>query len=298
MLGSWGEIGAKIRGALRRRRLRPDVMAPASDFANRVEIRVHGLQRSGNHAILHWIASQCQGPVVLLNDCRSDVDPFESMQEYVEYDRGSTLRTVKSWEDGAQFERSIAPQTRDTLIYTYEDCALSASAREQAAAWLGPSAKFIDLLIIRDPFNFFASRLAKWGQLTGVQDKNALVALWKGHAAEAVGPRVLLDRNTVVANFSLWAESRAYRRNLARALQLEFTDRGVDEMVRLGPGSSFDGFRYAGDASKMAVNGRWKHYVEDDMFRSIICDREIERLSTRLFSGMKDWRFMRRLFGR
>jgi hypothetical protein len=264
--------------------------------SNNLEIRVHGLQRSGNHAILHWIACQCPGVVLLLNDVKPGSNPFESMEEYVEYYGGSVFRRVNLWEHESDFDAANVPRERDIIIYSYEDRALTPSNREQASSWLGPSRIFIDLLIIRDPMNFFASRLASWGRLTGIKNRTALMDLWKRYAAEALLPATLSRSSTVTANFSLWAASRAYRRTLAQSLGLKFSDRGFNEMVRIGPGSSFEGYKYSSKASRMRVNDRWKNYLADETFLSILSDPELPRLAEGLFSSMPRWRAMRKLF--
>jgi hypothetical protein len=266
---------------------------------NDLEIKVHGLQRSGNHAILHWIASQSPGAVLLLNDAEPGSNPFETMEEYVEYREyreGSVCRSVNLWEDESDFDPADAPPERKIIIYSYEDRALTPSGREQASSWLGASRKFIDLLIIRDPFNFFASRLASWNRLTGIKDRKALVNLWKRYAAEAMSPAILSRSSTVTANFSLWSASRAYRRALARSLGLRFSDRGFNEMIRIGPGSSFEGYKHSSRASRMRVNHRWKNYVDDETSLSILLDAELQRLAEGLFSSTPNWRAMRKVF--
>lgn len=267
-----------------------------TEVANDLEIRVHGLQRSGNHAILHWIACQCPGVALLLNDVRPGSNPFESMEEYVEYRGGSVFRSVYLWEDDSEFHAADAPRERDILIYSYEDRELTPGDREQARSWLGPSRKFIDLLIIRDPLNFFASRLASWNRLTGIKDRRALLDLWKRYAAESLSPAALSRSSPVTANFSLWAASRAYRRTLAQSLGLKFSDRGFNEMVRIGPGSSFEGYKHSSRASRMRVNDRWKNYSEDETFLSILSDPGLQELADGLFSSMPKWRAMRKLF--
>jgi hypothetical protein len=264
--------------------------------SNNLEIRVHGLQRSGNHAILHWIACQCPDVVLLLNDVAPGLNPFDSMAEYVEYRGGSVFKSANLWEPEPDFIAANVPRERDTIIYSYEDRRLTPSNRKQAGAWLGASRRFIDLLIIRDPLNFFASRLASWGKLNGIQDKSALLELWKRYATEALFPATLSKSSTITANFSLWSASRAYRRLLAQSLGLKFSDRGFNQMVRLGLGSSFEGFMYSSRASRMRVNDRWKNYVEDETFLSILSDAGLQRLGDDLFSSMPGWRVMRKVF--
>ena len=52
-----------------------------SEPVNELEIRAQGLQRSGNHAIINWIAQQCSGNCIVLNDAPPGLNPLETMGE-------------------------------------------------------------------------------------------------------------------------------------------------------------------------------------------------------------------------
>jgi hypothetical protein len=262
-----------------------------SEQSNELEIRVHGLQRSGNHAIMNWIAQQSPGYCVVLNDACPGLNPFETMKEYLEYHHGhlTALKytyTPKSRQD----VQGRVPAKRNVMIYSYEDKLLHARDAPRLETWMGPSKRFLDVLIVRDPPNFFASRLKMWDKLTGIKDRNELVAMWKAYAREALGLTSDLDPGTkVVAKFNNWFADAGYRKALASRLGLHFTDRGVDTMVRIG-GSSFDNFAFETQASQMLVNDRWKILETNAQYRSILADAEMRVLSEALFGPHDFWK--------
>src|ERR1700720_776966 len=118
-----------------------------SEPANRLEIRAHGLQRSGNHAIINWIAQQSSGNCVVLNDARPALNPFETMEEYLEYYHGDLTALEYTWtpESRRKIQARI-PQTRSALIYSYEDKPLHARDAPRFETWIGPSQRFMDVL--------------------------------------------------------------------------------------------------------------------------------------------------------
>jgi hypothetical protein len=50
----------------------------AGRHLNRVEIRVIGMSRSGNHAIIDWVLSQARGRMCFLNCAEPGTNPFRS----------------------------------------------------------------------------------------------------------------------------------------------------------------------------------------------------------------------------
>jgi hypothetical protein len=263
---------------------------------NDIEIRVHGLQRSGNHAIMNWIAAQSTGACIVLNDCKPGTNPFESMQEYCLYSDGDLISLEYTWDDSArQRASSSAPSQRNVLIHSYEDRELSGDRVSES--WVGRSNSYFDILIVRDPLNLFASRLGLWNELTGRKERRLVVELWKKYAREALGLTSFLDpRYKVVGEFARWKEDKEYRRGLSSKLGLDFSDRGIDSMIKIGPGSSFDSFKHLTQASNMAVNERWKSVTWDSDFRSILSDNELQDLSIRLFGLQASWTAVREDF--
>jgi hypothetical protein len=256
---------------------------------NKTEMRVYGLQRSGNHAIINWIAAQSTGACLVLNDCTPGANPFDTMQGYCEYSDGNVVSLHDTWDDEARYLASLgAPSERNIFIHSYEDRALSNFSSPES--WIGGSNAYFNVLIVRDPLNFFASRLRIWNELSGLKDRRVVVELWKDYAREALGLTACLDpAHTVVINFTRWKADVEYRKTLSARFGLTFSDQGMESMVRIGPGSSFDKFSLSSQASKMMVNERWRSAMQDADFRSIVSDTELRELSLGFFGPQDGW---------
>ena len=141
----------------------------------------------------------------------------------------------------------------------------------------GKYERFINLLLIRDPFNLFASRFrGRW------QISNALRArkLWKMYAREFLGDQNKIS-NKVCLKFNDWFSDESYRRWVSSQFGQEFTDEGKNSLGHWG--SSFDGKIFKTNANEMKVLDRWQSYIDHDDFLTIISDPELLELSRRIF---------------
>lgn len=286
---------------------------------NTLEVRTFGLQRSGNHAVLQWIMDQHRGHrIVFLNDVRhGDHDPYTELWEPefhgfgdvtdVEQIRRSPKRLLLyTYEDSRV---NMAPE-QDSLLATLHDPGFEAN-RER---YLGASTHRMDFVILRDPFNFFASRLRKLDDLTGVRHVAWIVDNWKALATLALEDSEADDAPEVVL-FNRWQSDEGYRRALSRRLMGEFSDATLNRVSDHGGGSSFDGKAHipltfaelrsdwrtllhpsnlwstlertrARGAEAMDVHGRWPHMRDDPRFRAIFADGELLELSEAVFGRL------------
>jgi hypothetical protein len=246
---------------------------------NRRELRIIGMSRSGNHAIINWIMRQAIGRVCFLNCAEPKTNPFRTARPMADGKRFSTVgcRVSLSQELQGNFSQ------KDWLLYSHEDCFLGMVVHDDFERnhdrYVGRSAERTDVLILRDPFNLFASRLqAQYSQVTA----RTAVRIWKQHAREFCGRRPYLPQGRVPISFNDWAVDRQYRRRIAERLGLGFTDAGFEEVSRTGGGSSFDGTAYDGRASGMDVLQRWKHCRQDERYLQLF-DRQMVELSEEIF---------------
>ena len=244
---------------------------------NALEIQMLGMSRSGNHAIADWIYAQAEGSRLLLNCAEGGTNPFLSCRP---------LSEGKGWRADRPFDFEAARQgqhlDRDLLMHTYEDSwishVFSNALREHHDAWLGGSRRKVAMLVLRDPFNLFASR-RKMG--CGLPPDIAR-GIWKQHAREALGATQYLPANKLVVLYNAWKDDRSYRERIAQELGLRFSDKAVDRVPVCGGGSSFDGTEFDGNAAAMATGRRWVHFAQDERF-SRFFDREMASLSEQLF---------------
>jgi hypothetical protein len=260
------------------------------DPVNQHELRLIGLSRSGNHAIINWLISQASGRTCFLNCAQPQQNPFVTAREavsgeavicnYAPFDRDR-----ESWGD---FSR------KDWLLHSYEDCFLtmvcSKDFERQHDDFVGPSLYRTDVVILRDPYNLFASRLrSSYGGVTAL----TAVRIWKQHARQVLNQRKLLTLNPVAILYNRWVTDPAYRRDIATQLRLEFTDAGVERVPLTGGGSSFDGLRYDGQAQRMSVLSRWQSYVDAPSYRRMF-DEDVHCLANAIFGALPAAEVLRR----
>tara|TARA_Y100000034_G_C6812057_1_gene364993 strand:- start:77 stop:883 length:807 start_codon:yes stop_codon:yes gene_type:complete len=241
-------------------------------------IFIYGMQRTGMHAIINWIESQHEGTKLFLNN----KEPWREDRPFL--DEGDKKRLGKP---------------RDLVIVSYEDFDFTLQKdkafrskmhkREQS---FGHTDNRFNVVILRDPFNLFASRLftilknqkgkdrieRKIGQKMG-EDK---VELWKSYAREFVYTTIMDNR--VLVNYNQWFKDKEYRETVADHLDIKFTDAGIMSVPKYGKNpSSFDGVKYDGNAQKMQVFARWQMVRNDPRFLQIFEDKELVRLSDLIF---------------
>lgn len=261
--------------------------------SNELEIRVVAAARSGHHAVINWILQQIGGHRVFLNSCAPDRNPFTCCQKrhsvvYVDEflaREGSLLRLFWSLQSAGRFSNKAC------LAYNYENLPIEAVRTEvferNREKWLGKSRRRVDLLVLRDPYNLFASKF-RWHEQYVHEpweaDRTAEeVSMWKDHAREYLRSRMEDSESVLGVSFNRWFSDRDYRISIAGRLGLTFSDRGLGTVGVWGYGSSFDFMDFDGQAQHMSVLGRWRSYQRHRQFSEIFRDRELVELSESVF---------------
>lgn len=271
-----------------------EVKDPALTQKN--EFRFVGMSRSGNHAIINWVIQQLDGHYLFLNCAEPKHNPYLTARP-LSMD-GPVYRTnmIEFKEKEEQEGKFIE---KDYLLYSYEDCFLGTlnhpGFRKKREQWVGRSLEQKEILILRDPFNLFASR-KKSNLLRGHYSHGAkpistavLKRIYKQHAREYLGARKNL-RHLVPIKFNTWTRSRDYREEISRELGIPFTDKGFLEVSKVAGGSSFDGVTHSGAADKMNLNDRWKKYAEDEEYWELF-DEELVEITQKIFGKIEPVRY-------
>jgi hypothetical protein len=249
---------------------------------NETEIRVVGMSRSGNHAIINWILAQAPGRTCFLNCAEPGCNPFRSARPRMPQLPGWRA-LYKGFEIEAEREGRLS--RKDLLVHSYEDTFLGPFRKPENEVrhdgWVGPSARRIDLLILRDARNLFASRLASG---FGWLEDEIVVRIWAQQARELLGLRRNLRQERLMVSYNDWVVSADYRRCVAEALGLEFDDRAAHKVPAAAGGSSFDGTAYDGHAEQMPVLRRWHRFVGDQRIHRMLSPEVLE-LSDRIFGS-------------
>lgn len=222
-------------------------------------MRILSIRRSGQHAIINWLQNQISGTIYFHNNVYPERELFASINNKAK------LRF---------FQKGML------LMYNIENPQLEKIEVLGEGKYVGKKS----ILIIRDPYNCFASYLnANWEWNTDFRDKkefrNHIKSLWKTHAREALHDTSLIN-NKCVISYNKWASSKEYRVDLARELGFEFTDQGINYTPHYGRGSSFKD-------NPSDYFSRWQYFQNDERYLAIFRgDSELQELSQRLFGKM------------
>ncbi|MCA8882263.1 MAG: hypothetical protein KDA50_00685 [Rhodobacteraceae bacterium] len=185
-----------------------------------------GLQRSGNHAILGWVEALFPG-TVFHNDQFHDLFADESALRARLAEHPAPC-TIVSFEDSAN--RTHAP---DRLL-------LDSIAPLPAA--VADAYDVHRLVILRDPYNTWASRVAanartaEFGRpLTSNPSWDLYRENWLRLAALDADP----DWQVIL--FNRWKDDTGYRRAICDALGGTYGEEALDQVSHRGGGSSFEG---------------------------------------------------------
>lgn len=167
---------------------------------------------------------------------------------------------------------------------------------------IGKPLNAYNLLILRDPYNLFASSLKKkknWinsgrskpGDRYDVSTET-WISVWKRFAKEFIGETEHLkmrNREKICVSFDKWFLDKEYRESISKSLNLEFTDRWKNKVTGHGEGSSFDGVSFDGKGSNMNVMNRWKKYTDSVEMKKVLGDKKIRELTIEIFEDCLEY---------
>jgi len=221
---------------------------------------VIAMRRSGHHPIIRWIAGHFQS-TTFNNDFGE-----EGHDEYRELGVGDFgIAGIYKYEDEG---------TGECVITNYEDHFVDDALK---------IAKNKVVLIIRDPFNCFASRLRACFNFQGCHKhadaaNNRAVELWLDHAHSINRP------NIYPILYNSWFIDEEYRRKISLELcERPYSTKHLETVSPFGRWSSFDGASFEGKASKMDVFNRWRNYADNEEFRRALSHPEVMKQAKEIF---------------
>ena len=241
--------------------------------ANKKLIRFCGIQRSGNHALINWIIAQESQETCFVNGAFPGISPWDNSCWGISYPNFPYWPRQRD-EIGAFVGKQL-------FIYSYENQKLSdiEADEKHLPKYIGKSQEQFVVLVLRDPYNTFASWLQR---KTSVPTE--VVTLWKSYAYEFIGKTNIISNPKVFISFNAWFLEPNYRQGLAKKLGLKFTDNGLSEVSHHGGGSSFDGQSLRGEARKMNVLTRFHSHLDNPEFYALFqSDPELKELSDMIF---------------
>ena len=223
------------------------------------------MKRSGHHAFINWLCQQ-----------NGNVSHYNNV--------------VGGWENNTLSINSFPKKTYGNgkdICVNIEDFDLGDFDKFNFSNFnlIKNSKNFYKIVFIRDFKNWLSSSL-KRREFSGVyrdvyeglnkdyindrkDNKVSRIKLWEKHI------NLFEDNpnNFILVSFPLWVKDKEYRKELAKKLNLNFTDSGLKEMSSFGKGSSFDGVSQ--DIDKLDVLGRYRLYEEDQEFIDLLTQYKI-----------------------
>jgi hypothetical protein len=209
----------------------------------RSDVQFVALRKSGHHAVLRWLASLLGNEVHHFNDCTA-AEPGHF---------ACRLQEATAFPGKKPIER----------FCNFEDFDLAGLASHL----IGDR----KLLVIRNPYNCFASRI-KASTRYAADWLN--VDLWKAHAREYLGRTSHLGPDVWRINFDWWHMNPAYRRAWAMRHVGHFDRDDREGVPEIGQ-SMFDGRAFDGRASAMDVQCRGSQLHDHPAMKPIFADREL-----------------------
>lgn len=234
-----------------------------------VALRLFGMRRSGNHAIVGWMQRNAPGGrSVFLNNCKPGQDPFRSF-------RGIEVNGTHAPQHKAM--RNMAPVTGEAgdgalLVMSYEDTSPAEFTGErQVSGGFDESALSRNVLIYRSFLNWAASLLKKMqgNPSYSLVRRNAILLRAMDTYTRLLGMvEMAKDLAVTCISYDRWCRDEAYRADLLGELGLEAQDNSLGTVQRYGGGSSFQ--KDAMGAEDLQTDQRWRQMAEDAEYQSVL----------------------------
>lgn len=273
-----------------------------STIINNKEIRVFGIKRSGNHAIINWIFSQIPGQVVFANHCylagkeiriykgtgRIDckgINYWDFKKKYFFFERNPFFNkeiVTYSKNDQRFNGQKLKQHPKEAIIVSFEEKDIenfSDLMDRYHEQWVGKSQEVFSIVILRDPFNVLASIYQKWGK----ENLKNIAVLWEKYAQVYLSYQKSADRYRLGINYNQWLTDVNYRQAITERLQIPFDDLKKELVANFAGGSSFDGLSYQQEGQKMDVLNRWQTFREDPEYYSLFNNPQLLKLSEEIF---------------
>ncbi len=241
----------------------------ALGFTPGLSLRVFGMRRSGNHAILSWLQRNAPGGrSVFLNNCKPGTDPLQNSRG-IEVNGGHASQH-KAKRDMAAVTREAADGA--LLLVSYEDTSPAEFGQARQVSGSFDAALFShNVLIYRSFLNWSASLLKKMqgnDTYTLVRRNAILLRTVDSYIRLLELVRQARDRGLVTICYDRWVASESYRAELLQDLGLQQRDNGLGKVQAYGGGSSFQ--KEAASATELQTDRRWTQMRGEPEYQAIL----------------------------
>jgi len=243
-------------------------LAQQPTTARATHLRVFGMRRSGNHAVIDWLRRNLGVDSLFMNDCRPG-DPLDSFQyiELGDLKRGTPFRNKGK---GAEKLKSTRGDWAAHVV-SYEDQPPPARLGRLTRGY-GRETTWHNIVIHRSFANWLASfyrlvTIDEAGTPRGFDGPVQVAGALDAYRRMADTIASLPDAFTTV-RFDDWARDDAYRAALLEQIGLQNLDNSTGQQSEYGGGSSFE----KGDQRPTddALSQRWRAMCDNSGFRAVV----------------------------
>jgi len=250
-----------------------DMSAPAEwqalGLTPGLSLRVFGMRRSGNHAILSWLQRNAPaGRSVFLNNCKPGADPLRNS-------RGIEVNGAHASQKQAR--RDLPAVTRDAgdgalLLVSYEDTSPAEFGLSRQPSGAFDETLFSNnVLIYRSFLNWAASLLKKVQGNSGytlVRRNGIVLRTMDSYIRLLALVRQAQELGLVSICYDSWTRSADYRAQILQQLGLGLHDNSLGEVQPYGGGSSFQ--KQASLAAELETDKRWQQMRGDAEYQALL----------------------------
>ncbi len=226
-------------------------------------LRMHGMRRSGNHAIASWLQRNApEGGALFLNNCRRGANPLEAFASVEVNDRkaqGDDLAALGSEVgDGG------------LLLISYEDNSPAQDRpRKPLSGHFDRGLIDQEVLVYRGFLNWAASLTKKLEPNTGYSVSRRMAVILRGVDlyADLLG-EVIEGGEAVTICYDRWVAEEDYRAERLAALGLVLRDNGLGQVTRYGGGSSFQ--KEAAESGELATDRRFVEMMQNPLYQAVL----------------------------
>ena len=256
-----------------------------NNCSNEYEFRVFGLRRSGTHFLISWLISAFDKEEVYYFD--NSYNPKRIFGTRTSWKKGVAKndRRMSIFADKLVEMKMYAPKfnvcDKKCILQAYEDKDLSIIETIDKQI-IGKSKRRFNIMILRDPYNWIASRLRflkRYPRCRALVINTKKTSLWKQYAKEFLGETDTL-KDKIVINYDRFCLDESYRSEIAVMLGIVPKIDG-NTVLGFGNGSSF--IQKKTEKNREAYNKRYLQFKNNYKFMSLISDDELRELSLKIF---------------
>lgn len=233
---------------------------------------VLGIQRSGNHLIIDWLCRGIKHPIHFNNmylNKKSRLVPMEV--KHYSFDNKDM-----SWDSSLSLKSNFKQldPSKVLLIYSFENINIHSWSISYPNA-------ILKLIVLRDPANFLASLM----KMNGERKRNykRLMKIYKEYLRISNSTEI---KSFLFINYNEFIINENYRKSISKKIKnhnFQKADEALNHIPKFGGGSSFSGV--TGEISPETQFTRWKNYMHNQKYLSLLKDPELKILSKSFFGN-------------